>query len=1325
MVCEDFHEESVALLEDEKDTVGSRRWLLPRNSGVLNFQLTRSIVVLLSTSKPVPDSVDQIVHLRAATYEVCPPPIEHSAFLSTIRSRNVSVIGSRDQLCLLPEVNSLDSSSAKIFACRGRVQTRTCDYYRNFDMKRDSLMNTIKAEGVVDIEDLVKLGKSTGCCPYYMSRESKTDAEIIFTPYNYLLDPKIRKLYNIELQNTAVIFDEAHNIVRSSWSMLYAYILSKTPGYASRTTAEYECICTYKCLVQQYFYMMHCSSIITAPAVPLSVDSWNLSTFWNEVSEFLKVISILVHCIADLFQVVFDSKNVSPHSNIFSLLRLPGVDYSHCYRVFAKDEQLANRGRVTADRVWDSRGVGSNQPVTDRTLSYWCLSPGRAMQDLIKERVRCVILTSGTLYPIEPIQSELHMNFPISLQNPHVIKPEQVRLAVITRGKDGIALNSSYATRDKPEYRTSLGLTLVEIIQIVPAGLLVFFTSYGMMSQCVDAWKNEQLYDKMLRYKRIFVEPRDKVQFAKVFSDYRDVASGAVPCDVNGAALFAVMRGRASEGLDLADFAGRGVVVLGLPYPPFHDARVRLKMSYLDEQLAELNNQASKSGSDAKAFVASHPTGKKWYNQQAWRAVNQSIGRVIRHHRDFGAIFLCDERFAQVSARSQFPHWMQPSMRVYTNLRAALEETSTFYKRASILVATANLWWYGSHGSWVHVGSCFVESSSGGVFCAALCAVCLAWSLKGFRERQFHRFLLTLQQAKAVDMPTSFSGAIDLSESLLVSDAVNGFVMRKRVFVCAADTSVAEHILYHQQRWIGHVHAETSSAGTSVVFRASFRMARVLREASVNKDENLEIKLLQGRPTKRIKLLRPEAQKLSGSPFFSDPFTYVEAVKSALSKIDSEHPGGLKLRTFKQAIQLYREYISKATPESSADANLSQVEALHKKLCSIFSSPETSSFVSAQIKARTRIGWLTTNGPFRFISEENCRVLELATSILPFFLPTQLSILYGHNVRKREAPVLVTDVMLSVMMTMTKQTKPMVHSEFTDDRELARRLATVLCAIKQRATCLLHPSDKPYFHELLQRQTREEPDGRSQQASKKGPTTSVKCSKCGECPARTPLVSACKHVACFGCWRTIIEEQTVKFDRWIAGIRRKKANPPRMHILPLIEAGFTVNPSGNFEEAWESSRIRYRKGATDERLWGSAVCHVGDQIQAVSSDNMVQESVFTSWKSALPFLSKSVFNFDRNTFTYTRWRSYDRWGLCREKVVTVRTVSSLSHIKFPYKYFRQISLAHYRDIWLFRFSTIEFALCESQKLGDKDFEELYMLNNYGPLQQLEAANAFV
>ena len=46
-------------------------------------------------------------------------------------------------------------------------------------------------------------------------------------------------------------------------------------------------------------------------------------------------------------------------------------------------------------------------------------------------------------------------------------------------------------------------------------------------------------------------------------------------------------------------------------------------------------------------------TGDQWYSQTAMRAVNQAMGRVIRHRKDYGAIILCDDRF-EVPFQSTF-----------------------------------------------------------------------------------------------------------------------------------------------------------------------------------------------------------------------------------------------------------------------------------------------------------------------------------------------------------------------------------------------------------------------------------------------------------------------------------------------------------------------------------------------------------------------------------------------------------------------------------------------------------------------------------------------
>lgn len=52
-------------------------------------------------------------------------------------------------------------------------------------------------------------------CPYYLSRELHNSAELIFSPYNYLIDKENRRsLTGISWDRTVLIFDEAHNLVK-------------------------------------------------------------------------------------------------------------------------------------------------------------------------------------------------------------------------------------------------------------------------------------------------------------------------------------------------------------------------------------------------------------------------------------------------------------------------------------------------------------------------------------------------------------------------------------------------------------------------------------------------------------------------------------------------------------------------------------------------------------------------------------------------------------------------------------------------------------------------------------------------------------------------------------------------------------------------------------------------------------------------------------------------------------------------------------------------------------------------------------------------------
>lgn len=69
------------------------------------------------------------------------------------------------------------------------------------------------------------------------------------------------------------------------------------------------------------------------------------------------------------------------------------------------------------------------------------------MKYLLKENIRCLILTSGTLAPLNALTREMDFSIPIRLTNPHIIEDSQVYVKVIDSGPDGELLDSRYSNR--------------------------------------------------------------------------------------------------------------------------------------------------------------------------------------------------------------------------------------------------------------------------------------------------------------------------------------------------------------------------------------------------------------------------------------------------------------------------------------------------------------------------------------------------------------------------------------------------------------------------------------------------------------------------------------------------------------------------------------------------------------------------------------------------------------------------------------------------------------------------------------------------------------
>lgn len=47
------------------------------------------------------------------------------------------------------------------------------------------------------------------------------------------------------------------------------------------------------------------------------------------------------------------------------------------------------------------------------------------------------------------------------------------------------------------------------------------------------------------------------------------------------------------------------------------------------------------------------------------KAVNQCIGRAVRHRNDYATVILLDQRYSRASTKDALPGWIKRSLKVY------------------------------------------------------------------------------------------------------------------------------------------------------------------------------------------------------------------------------------------------------------------------------------------------------------------------------------------------------------------------------------------------------------------------------------------------------------------------------------------------------------------------------------------------------------------------------------------------------------------------------------------------------------------------------------
>lgn len=128
---------------------------------------------------------------------------------------NMVVLASREHYCVHAKIKNYTGMKQNLM-CR-KAGNSGCAFrtgHKSMVMQKNgSKKKSISSKGeILDIEELVTKMERMTVCPFYYSHDMKANANIVFLPYNYLLDPKYRHSVGIDLNNCIVIFDEGHNV---------------------------------------------------------------------------------------------------------------------------------------------------------------------------------------------------------------------------------------------------------------------------------------------------------------------------------------------------------------------------------------------------------------------------------------------------------------------------------------------------------------------------------------------------------------------------------------------------------------------------------------------------------------------------------------------------------------------------------------------------------------------------------------------------------------------------------------------------------------------------------------------------------------------------------------------------------------------------------------------------------------------------------------------------------------------------------------------------------------------------------------------------------
>ena len=466
-----------------------------------------------------------------------------------------------------------------------------------FDRINEALHDLLTKETLMTRTVIELYARKHRVCPFEFALDAAYAADAMICDYNYVFDPRVslKRLFDEQKKQTALLIDEAHNLVDRAREM-YSSELHKADFLAMQR--EYKGVNTA---------LYHAAKAVNDSFIALRKQIGD---------RYTQVVKELPEPLVQLLEAFVSA---GERELLMPSFTQPNTQLLELY--------YASSSFIRIAKLYDERYVTYTECTrSDVRMKLFCLDPSHLLQQMSKG-YRSVIFFSATLSPLNYYMDMLgggaESDFSVTIPSPFSSTQLDVFIG---------PLSTRYQDRERT--KEPIVRLLSDLTRRRPGNYLLFFPSYEYMNDAYERYvaaAEDGADNTIIQGSSMTEEERESFLAAFIAEDSSDGEGQETPgyrkdqaANKKAFVGFAVMGGIFSEGVDLVGDRLTGVVVVGVGLPQVGLERTIMK-DYFDS--------VGKNGFD---YAYLYPGMNK---------VLQAGGRLIRSENDRGSLLLIDDRY--------------------------------------------------------------------------------------------------------------------------------------------------------------------------------------------------------------------------------------------------------------------------------------------------------------------------------------------------------------------------------------------------------------------------------------------------------------------------------------------------------------------------------------------------------------------------------------------------------------------------------------------------------------------------------------------------------